>query len=109
MSHVAVLLQQIKRQIRSVSPRVVLGVRIPDQVAVGGGVRDEAVEQDFGGCFADLDVGAGGEGGEVCMASSVRRGEGRGGGVCTSVRVRIWRRPWDTPRMARTVKMPGGG
>lgn len=45
-------------------------------------MRDEAVEQDFGGCFADLDVRAGGEGGEgggfYGVFGEARGGEGRG-------------------------------
>lgn len=48
---------------------------------------------------------------DVFIASSLpRQGrgmEGRGPGVVTVVRVIIWVRPWDTPRMARKVNTPG--
>lgn len=43
---------------------------------------------------------------EDLMASSVRwRGIG-GGGLCTSVKVTMRRRPWATPLTAKKVKMP---
>lgn len=64
MPHVPVLLQQIESQIRGVPPILILGICIADQVPVGRGVGDEAIEQDLGRCLADLDVGACGECGE---------------------------------------------